>query len=124
MYNPEAPFGLELMAERKRRCQVLKTGGGAAMNLVTIIQRNGRHYPNDTAFIEVRPVSNVRKAITWGQFSERINRFANALTHRGVKKGPVSYLKALKQLVLKSDNRHNPFSECVIKCYILQLFFK
>jgi long-chain acyl-CoA synthetase len=57
------------------------------MNLVNIIQRNGRYYSNDTAFIEVRPVSNVRKAIAWGQFSERVNRFANALTDRGINKG-------------------------------------
>jgi long-chain acyl-CoA synthetase len=57
------------------------------MNLVNIIQRNGRYYSNDTAFIEVRPVSNARKAVTWGQFSERVNRLANALTDRGVNKG-------------------------------------
>jgi acyl-CoA synthetase (AMP-forming)/AMP-acid ligase II len=57
------------------------------MNMVDIIVRNARIYPDDTAFVEVKPVTNVKRAISWGQFNERVNRLANALIDRGVKKG-------------------------------------
>jgi long-chain acyl-CoA synthetase len=57
------------------------------MNMVKIIVKNARMYPNETAFIEVRPVTKVKKAISWAQFSERVNRLASAFIDRGVKKG-------------------------------------
>ena len=57
------------------------------MNVVDIIVKNARIYPNEVAFVEVRPVTKARRAISWAQFSERINRLANALIDRGVKKG-------------------------------------
>ena len=44
-------------------------------------------YPNEIAFVEVRPITRVKRAISWAQFSERVNRLANALIDRGVKKG-------------------------------------
>ena len=57
------------------------------MNIVDLVYRNGRLYPDDIAFVEVRSVSKVRTAITWKQFNERTNRLANALISRGVRKG-------------------------------------
>lgn len=57
------------------------------MNMVYIIAKNARMYPDEIAFVEVKPVTNVRRAISWAQFSERVNRLANALVDRGVKKG-------------------------------------
>ena len=57
------------------------------MNIVDIITKNARMYPHDTVFLEVRPVTKSRKAISWAQFDERINRLANALIERGVRKG-------------------------------------
>jgi acyl-CoA synthetase (AMP-forming)/AMP-acid ligase II len=57
------------------------------MNMVDIITKNARMYPNEIAFVEVRPVTKVKRAIRWAQFSERLNRLANALLDRGVKKG-------------------------------------
>ncbi len=44
-------------------------------------------YPNDTALIELRPSQGVRKEITWKGFDERVNRLANALINRGIRKG-------------------------------------
>ena len=57
------------------------------MNMVDIITKNARMYPNEIAFVEVKPVTKVKKAISWDEFKERINRLANALIDRGVKKG-------------------------------------
>lgn len=57
------------------------------MNIVDLVYRNARLYPEDTAFVEVRSVSKVRTETTWKQFNERTNRLANALIARGVKKG-------------------------------------
>ncbi len=57
------------------------------MNILDIIAKNARVYPNEIAFVERRPVSRVRKEVTWAQFNERVNRLANALIDRGVIKG-------------------------------------
>ncbi len=57
------------------------------MNIIDLVYRNARLYPDDTAFVEVRPVSKARIEISWTQFNERTNRLANALIARGVKKG-------------------------------------
>jgi acyl-CoA synthetase (AMP-forming)/AMP-acid ligase II len=55
--------------------------------MVDIIAKNARMYPNEIAFVEVKPVAKARKAISWAQFKERVIRLANALIDRGVKKG-------------------------------------
>ncbi|MBA7652906.1 Long-chain-fatty-acid--CoA ligase [subsurface metagenome] len=52
-----------------------------------MLTRNGRVYPNDTALIELRPGKKIRTAITWREFDERANKFANALMDKGVMKG-------------------------------------
>jgi acyl-CoA synthetase (AMP-forming)/AMP-acid ligase II len=57
------------------------------MNLVDLVYRNARTYPDRPAFVELRPVSRARKGVTWREFNERTNRFANALAGLGVKKG-------------------------------------
>jgi len=57
------------------------------MNMIDIIEKNARMYPHNPAFLEIRPVTKLRKAITWENFGDRINRLANALTERGVRKG-------------------------------------
>lgn len=68
------------------------------MNLVDIIDRNGRFYTDDTAYIEVRPVSKARKEITWGRFSERVNRLANALIDRGINKGDKVFILGMNSI--------------------------
>ena len=57
------------------------------MTVVDLVARNARMYPESIAFVEVRPVSKVRKEITWAAFNERMNRIAQALTTKGIKKG-------------------------------------
>ena len=57
------------------------------MTVVDLVARNGRLFPESTAFVEVRPISKVRKEITWGRFSERVNRIARSLAAKGITKG-------------------------------------
>ncbi|HSB07691.1 MAG TPA: class I adenylate-forming enzyme family protein [Thermodesulfobacteriota bacterium] len=57
------------------------------MNLVDIIAKNSRTYPNETAFVEVKPVTKLRKEIQWRPFDEKVNKIANALKEMGVHQG-------------------------------------
>jgi acyl-CoA synthetase (AMP-forming)/AMP-acid ligase II len=57
------------------------------MLITEMLARNARMYPNDPALIELRPDTKVRKEITWREFDERVNKVANALMDRGVRKG-------------------------------------
>ena len=57
------------------------------MNLLDIVAKNSRIHPEETAFVEVRPVTKMRKEISWRQFHERVNRIANALREMGVNPG-------------------------------------
>jgi acyl-CoA synthetase (AMP-forming)/AMP-acid ligase II len=57
------------------------------MTISDMVVRNRRMYPNDTALIELRPSQGLRKEITWKEFDDRVNRVANALIDRGVRKG-------------------------------------
>ena len=52
-----------------------------------MVARNARMYPNDVALIERIPDKQQRTEITWKQFDELINRYANALMKRGIQKG-------------------------------------
>jgi acyl-CoA synthetase (AMP-forming)/AMP-acid ligase II len=57
------------------------------MNIVDLVYRNRRVWPDDTAFVEIKPVSKQRTEISWKEFDERTNSLANALIQRGVRKG-------------------------------------
>jgi acyl-CoA synthetase (AMP-forming)/AMP-acid ligase II len=57
------------------------------MNLVDLVEKNARLYPDDIAYVEIRPITKVRKEISWIQFHERTNRLANAFLDMGIKKG-------------------------------------
>jgi len=57
------------------------------MNISEMLAKNARMYPDDTALIELKPGAGARREISWRQFDDRVNRLANALTGRGVKKG-------------------------------------
>jgi len=77
------------------------------MPITEILQKNADFYPNDVSLVEINPqlenhsrmtwqeysliVSNpneaYRKEISWGEFNQRANRFANFLLTRGIKKG-------------------------------------
>jgi acyl-CoA synthetase (AMP-forming)/AMP-acid ligase II len=51
-----------------------------------MLARNARLYPDDVALVERTP-GEKRSVITWKQFDEGANRFANVLIHKGIKKG-------------------------------------
>ena len=57
------------------------------IHIAEILARNARMYPDEVALIERVPDKNKRWEITWQQFDERANRFANVLMEKGVKKG-------------------------------------
>ena len=57
------------------------------MNMIDIIAKNARFYPQHTAFVEVRPVSQSRRSISWAQFDDRIHRLAGSLIANGISKG-------------------------------------
>ncbi|HUL22064.1 MAG TPA: class I adenylate-forming enzyme family protein, partial [Thermodesulfobacteriota bacterium] len=57
------------------------------MNITDLASRNARQHPDQIAFVEVRPLSKVRKVISWALFEERTNRLAHALLDRGIGKG-------------------------------------
>ena len=62
------------------------------MNMIELLAKNARMYPNDIAFVEIRPSLNVRKDITWARFYERVNRLANGLLARGITRGDKIYV--------------------------------
>ena len=57
------------------------------MNISEMLARNAKLYPDDTALIQINPSERFRREITWREFDERVNRMANALVDRGIKKG-------------------------------------
>jgi acyl-CoA synthetase (AMP-forming)/AMP-acid ligase II len=61
--------------------------GNLDIHIGEILARNARLYPNDVALIERVPSENRRSEITWKQFDEGVNRFANVLIKKGIKKG-------------------------------------
>jgi acyl-CoA synthetase (AMP-forming)/AMP-acid ligase II len=62
------------------------------MNIVDLVLRNGRVWPRDPAFVEIKVVSGERREICWKEFDERTNSLANALIERGVGKGDRVFL--------------------------------
>ncbi|HUT69040.1 MAG TPA: AMP-binding protein [Desulfatiglandales bacterium] len=57
------------------------------MLLGDILARNARMYGDEVALIEREPEKNRRVEITWREFDDQANRFANALIERGIHKG-------------------------------------
>ncbi len=75
--------------------------------IIEVLERNAREWPEDTALVEINPqelesrqttwreysliesspVDRFRSEITWSQFEERANRFANFLLSRGMTRG-------------------------------------
>jgi acyl-CoA synthetase (AMP-forming)/AMP-acid ligase II len=57
------------------------------MNLIDMVAKNARMYPDDIAFVEIRPVTKARKEISWAQFNERTDRLASALRDKAIGEG-------------------------------------
>ena len=76
-------------------------------NITEVLERNAREWPDDVALVEINPqelesrhttwreyaliesspIEKFRTELTWAQFEEKANRFANFLLSRGLKKG-------------------------------------
>jgi acyl-CoA synthetase (AMP-forming)/AMP-acid ligase II len=52
-----------------------------------MLARNARMFPDDIALIERIPAEKKRSTITWREFDDQANRFANTLISKGIKKG-------------------------------------
>jgi acyl-CoA synthetase (AMP-forming)/AMP-acid ligase II len=57
------------------------------MLLGEILARNARMYGDEVALIEREPEKNRRVEITWREFDDQANRFANALIAKGHSQG-------------------------------------
>jgi acyl-CoA synthetase (AMP-forming)/AMP-acid ligase II len=57
------------------------------MNLIDVILKNSRIYPDETAFVELKPVTKLRKEIRWRMFDERVSKIASVLMEMGVNRG-------------------------------------
>ena len=62
------------------------------MNIIDVIAKHARLIPEAPAFVEVRPVSGLKREITWGKFADRTNRLANSLLAMGAKKGEKAFI--------------------------------
>ena len=62
------------------------------MNIIDVIAKQARFFPEAPAFVEVKRLSGVRGEITWRQFYERVNRLANALVGLDAGKGQKVFL--------------------------------
>jgi acyl-CoA synthetase (AMP-forming)/AMP-acid ligase II len=56
------------------------------IHIAEILARNARMYPDDVALVERIPAEKKRFEITWKEFDERANQFANVLIKKGIKK--------------------------------------
>ena len=61
--------------------------GDTFTHIGDILARNARMYPDDVALIERIPAEKKRSEMTWKQFDDRANQFANVLLKKGIKKG-------------------------------------
>jgi len=62
------------------------------MNITDVVAKWARCRPDDTALVEVRPISGRRHQVSWAQFDERTNRLAHSLQERGIRKGQKIFL--------------------------------
>jgi acyl-CoA synthetase (AMP-forming)/AMP-acid ligase II len=67
------------------KCSTTKKGYG--MLIGEILARNARMYGDEVALIERDPAIKRRIEITWREFDDQANRFANALIDKGIRKG-------------------------------------
>lgn len=57
------------------------------MPITEMLSNNAKKFPNEVSLIEREPAINKRREITWKQFDDISNKFANSLMAHGVKRG-------------------------------------
>lgn len=62
------------------------------MNLIDVVSKFAHLSPQSTLFVEVRPLSGLRREITWKAFHGRTDQIADSLLQAGIKKGDKVFL--------------------------------
>lgn len=62
------------------------------MNLIDLVYKNARMYPDDTAYVEIRPVAGTRKTMSWNEFDQMTEAVARNLHNRGIGNGDKALL--------------------------------
>ncbi len=57
------------------------------MPITEMLSRNATMFGDDISLIERDPGAGLRREISWKQFDDMANRFANSLLAQGIKKG-------------------------------------
>lgn len=57
------------------------------MPITDMLSMNAQIYPDEVSLIERDPAAGTRRQITWKEFDDNANRFANFLLSRGIKRG-------------------------------------
>ncbi|MBM7581473.1 acyl-CoA synthetase (AMP-forming)/AMP-acid ligase II [Caldicoprobacter guelmensis] len=57
------------------------------MPITNMLSMNAQIYPDEVSLIERDPAAGTRRQITWKEFDDNANKFANFLLWRGIKKG-------------------------------------
>ena len=86
------------------------------IHIAEMLARNARMYPDEVALIERIPAESRRREITWQQFDERANRFANILTEKGVKKGAKVVHLMYNSIVFMEEEKCTGCRLCVEAC--------
>jgi acyl-CoA synthetase (AMP-forming)/AMP-acid ligase II len=60
---------------------------GFDMLITTLLTYNAKVYPQEISLIEREPAKNRRRELTWREFEQIANQWANALLTKGIKKG-------------------------------------
>lgn len=58
-------------------CKEGNVMGNLDIHIGEMLARNARLYPDDVALVERSPAEGRRREITWKEFDEKANRFAN-----------------------------------------------
>ena len=61
--------------------------GNLDIHIGEMLARNARMYPDEIALIEKIPAEKKRFEITWKEFDEQANRFANGSSDKGHNQG-------------------------------------
>lgn len=62
------------------------------MNLLDMLEKHNRHTPGAAALVEVRPLSQQRTEVTWGDLYARTNRLADSMAAMGIGRGDTVFL--------------------------------
>ncbi|MGB4511134.1 MAG: AMP-binding protein, partial [Thermacetogeniaceae bacterium] len=57
------------------------------MPITELLTRNAEKFPDEVSLIEREPAIGLRREITWSEFEQQTNQFANALLERGINQG-------------------------------------